>query len=283
MKVPTGYASLVGSLLPKNGIEPWMHSQRIIARDDRSMPFLVPYLHEQKIESTLVYPVNFSAPAMLDAMATDVQDPNTPELQRMQMMLQLAGADQAHQRFPEAVKKYAICYDYFQRTQMPVLQAVCLGGAGDCMVAGGALPEGKVRYTQAMALASGVGMSGLPVVMFVAAKTGDVCMTLNQVGEAEGFYDMASQIAGRFLNLEFKADCMEKVGIAREVAHRYASADEIWVNTIGLCRDGDYFLRMRSVAERLVTLRSQHGTPKQQREAQEHLAFAEQKCKERYA
>jgi hypothetical protein len=280
---PTGYASLVGGLLPKSGIEGWMHSQRIIARDNRSMPFLVPYLHQQKVEGTLVYPVDFSTPAVLDSMAREVQDPNTPEPQRMMMLLQLAATDQSYQRYPEAVKKYAACYDYFQRTNMPVQQAICLGGVGDCLVAGGALPEAKERYTQSMALAAPVGMPGLPVVMLMAAKTGDVCMTLNQVSEAEGFFDMASQIAGRFLNLEFKADCMEKVGIAREVAGRHASAAEVWQNAIGLCRDGDYFIRMRTVAERLIALRKARGTPQEVRDAETHLAFAEQKCKERYA
>lgn len=279
----TGYASLVASLLPKSGIEPWMHSQRIIARDDRSLPFLVPYLHQKKIEGTLVYPVDFSTPAVLDSMAKEVQDPNTPEPQRMMTLLQLAATDQSHQRYPEAAKKYAICYDYYQRSKMPVQQAVCLSGAGDCLLAAGKLPEAKERYTQSMALAAPVGVSGLPVVMLVAAKTGDVCMALNQVSDAEGFFDMASQIAGKFLNLEFKADCMEKVGIAREVAGRYSAAAEVWQNGIGLCRDGDYFFRMKSIAERLVALRSRRGTPQEVREAELHLAFAEQKCRERYA
>jgi hypothetical protein len=278
-----GYAQLMASLMPRNGIEPWMHSQRIVARDDTDRPFLVPAMQQLGIESALAYRVDFSTPALLDSMVKQAQSPETPELQRMQTLLQLAAVDQAYQRHPDAIQKYAVCYEYFQQQEQPVEQAMCLAGLGDSLCATGQPAEGKKRYQQAMALSSAVGMNGMPVTMLVAAKTGDVCMTLGQPGEAEAYYDMASQIAGKFLNLEFKADCMEKVGIAREVSGNRASAAEVWLNAIGLCRDGDYFFRMKTVAERLVALTKQSGTQSELREANDQLAYAEQMCRERYA
>jgi hypothetical protein len=277
-----GYVSLVGGLLPRQGIEPWMHSQRIIARDDRDSPFLVPYLRQQKVEGTLLYAVDFSTAAALDSMVEEVKNPDTPEPRRMQTLLQLAAADQAQQRHPEAIKKYAACYDYYQRQNQPVEQALCLSGLGDSLCVGGALAEGKQRYQQSMALAAPAGAPGLPVVMLVAAKTGDVCLTLGLFGDAEGFFELASQIAGQFLHLEFKADCMEKVGIARQSSGNPASAAEVWQHALGLCRDGDYFLRMRTVAERLVALRRARGSQQELREAQTQWAYAEQMCRERY-
>lgn len=278
-----GYAQAMASLLPRNGIESWMHSQRIVARDDSNTPFLVPAMQQQGIESALAYRVDFSTPALLDSMVQQVQSPDTPQLQRMQTLLQLAAVDQAHQRHPDAIEKYAVCYDYFQQQNQPVEQAICLAGYGDSLCATGATADGKKRYQQSLALSSAVGLNGMPVTMLVADKTGDACMTLGQPGEAEAYYDMASQIAGKFLNLEFKADCMEKVGIARQVSGNSASAAEVWRNAIGLCRDGDYFLRMKTVAERLVALTTQSGTVAEKRDANDQLAYADRMCRERYA
>jgi hypothetical protein len=278
-----GYAQVMAGLMPRNGFEPWMHSQRIVARDDTDTPFLVPAMQQQGIESALAYRVDFSTPVLLDSMVQQVQAPETPELQRMQTLMQLAAVDQAYQRHPDAIKKWGIANEYFQQQKMPTEQAICFAGFGDSLCATGQPAEGKKRYQQALALSSGVGLNGMPVTMLVAAKTGDVCMALGQPGEAEAYYDMASQIAGKFLNLEFKADCMEKVGIARQVSGNSASAAEVWRNAIGLCKDGDYFLRMKTIAERLVALTKQSGTLAEAREANDHLAYADRMCRERYA
>jgi hypothetical protein len=146
----------------------------------------------------------------------------------------------------------------------------------------GQMAAAKERYQQALALASPAGITSLPVVMQVSAKTGDVCMARGELQEAEEYWDLASQIAGKLVSLEFKVDCMEKIGAAREARGKYAGAAEIWMNGIALCKEGDYLVRQRTIAERLVTMYRNQRMLERQREAELELAQADRACKERY-
>lgn len=282
MADPIGYASFIGALTPVNGIEPWMHSQRIVARDDRGEPFLVPQLHKHKIEGTLVFHADFSIEALLDSMAAEVQNPDTPEAARMQTLLQLASVDYANKRYSESIAKHAILYDYFKRVKKPVLQGFCLGGVADVLFATGHMAEAKKRYKQGLALASPSGITSLPVVMQLSAKAGDVCAARGEYAEAEEYFDLASQIAGKLVSLEFKVDCMEKIGMTREARGKSAAAAEVWKNGIALCKEGDYFIRQRTIAERLVNLYRTQRMPDREIEAQLELDLAERACRERY-
>lgn len=109
-----------------------------------------------------------------------------------------------------------------------------------------------------------------------------MCMLRSEFEEAEGYHDLASQIAGKLVNLEFKVDNMEKVGVARVAQGKNASAAEVWNNGIGLCKEGDYFMRWRTIAERLVALHTLRGSQSQLHAAERELADAERACRERY-
>lgn len=279
---PAGYAAVIGRLLPRGDIEPWMHSQRIVARDDRSKPFLVPHLHAQKIEGTLVFHADFSTEAMLDSMAAEAVAPETPEPTRMMQLLQLAAVDFGHRRHGQAVEKYGICYAYFERTSQPALQALCLAGVGDVLMATQQPAPGKEKFQQGLALCAPAGVPGLPVTMQLCAKTGDACMVLREFEEAAGYYDMASQIAGKLLNLEYKCDNMEKLGIARASLNDAGEAVRIWRLAIGLCKEGDYFIRWRSILDHMIALYQAIGMRAELREATNERAGVDQICKERY-
>ena len=277
-----GYATLIGRLLPRDGIQPWMHSQRIVARDDRDKPFLVPHLHEQKIEGTLVFHADFSTEAMLDGMADEVKDPETPEPERMQKLLVLAAVDFGYKRYGQAVEKYGICYEWFEKNAQPVQQGVCLGGVGDVLFATGRVAEAKQRYQQGLAHAAPQGVGGLPVVMLLAAKAGDACMARKEYREAADYFDMASQVAGKLLSLEFKCDQMEKLGLARAANRDTGGAVTIWEQAIGICKEGEYFIRWRSILANMAAFYGDLGIDQKQREAQREHAAIDRICKERY-
>ncbi|MBC8071251.1 MAG: hypothetical protein IAG13_23200 [Deltaproteobacteria bacterium] len=279
---PVGYASVIGRLLPRDGIQPWMHSQRIIARDDRARASIVPHLHEQKIDNTLVFHADFSTEAMLDALAEEATAPETPEATRMMQILQLAALDFGHKRYVQAVEKYGICYSYFERAQLPSMQALCLAGVGDVQLANRNARDAKARYQQGLALSAPDGVNGLPVTMQLCSKAGDACMVIEHHEEAAGYYDMASQIAGKLLNLEYKCDNMEKVGIARASRNDVAGAVEIWKLAIGICKEGDYFTRWRSILDHSIALYAGVGLVEDKRDAERERAGVDRICKERY-
>ena len=194
----------------------------------------------------------------------------------------LASVDYAHQRHGQAVQKYAACYDWFEAHGLPAQQALCLGGLGDVLLATGRLVDAKERYQQALALAAPQGAAGLPVVMLVAAKAGDVCMATKDYREAEGYLDIASQIAGTLLSLELKCDLMEKIGLARSASHDVGGAVKIWRQAIEICRQGDYFVRWRSILANMAAFYGRCGLGHERREVQlEHDAI-DRICKERY-
>ena len=200
----------------------------------------------------------------------------------MQTLLQLAAIDLSHDRSTDAVDKYAVCYEYYLKENRPVQQAMCLGGVADVMAKNNQIELAKGRYQQGLALSSKAGVEGLPVVMLLAGKAGEMCMLRAEYEESEGYHDLASQIAGKVVSLEYKVDNMEKVGIARYAQGKYAGAAEVWKNGIGLCKEGDYFIRWKTLAERLVNLHTLHGKESQLREAEVELAEANRVCRERY-
>ena len=265
---PAAYLGVVGGLVPRDGIQPWMQSQRIIVRDRRDDRVLIPHLNEQDIDNTLLLPVDFSTDAMVDGLVEEVGDPDTPEPQRMQNLLLLANIDYSHKRFGDAVDKYRVLYNYHGKQEQPVMQAMCIGGVGDVLMSNGDDVGAKEKYQQGLALSAPAKVRGLPITMMLCAHTGDVCMRLEEYDQAEGYYDNASQVAGGLLNLEFKCDMMEKVGMAQRAQQRVGDAVATWKLTIDRCKDADYFLRWGSTLDNLIDAYDEAGMTAERRQAQ---------------
>lgn len=277
---PAAYSALIGGLLPRRGPEPWMASTRVVARDRNEDRFLIPHVEAMKLDLTLVYRVNFSTEAMIDSLVEETRDPQTPEPRRMQNLLMLAGIDYAHKRYADAIDKYRVVYNYHEKHGRPVLQALALGGVGDALMASGDVDGAKVRYQQGLALSAPRDVEGLPVTMQLCARAGDACMHRKEYEEAEGYYDLASQIAGKLMNLEFKCDMMEKVGIARQARKNIGGAVQIWTLGVERCKDGNYYHRWKSILDRLVLVYDQAGMRKEKREAERERAGLEVLMKE---
>jgi hypothetical protein len=93
-------------------------------------------------------------------------------------------------------------------------------------------------------------------------------MRLKSFGEAEGYYDNASQIAGKLVNLEYKCDMMEKVGLARWGKRDIGGAVQIWKLGIERCKDGHYLMRWKSILDHMAVLYGENHQVAEQREAQ---------------
>lgn len=52
---PAGYAQIVATFVPNGPIQPWMRGTRILVRDDRSAPFLIPALRNAEAPGVLIY------------------------------------------------------------------------------------------------------------------------------------------------------------------------------------------------------------------------------------
>ncbi|NPC76505.1 hypothetical protein HPP05_43025, partial [Corallococcus exiguus] len=267
-----GFAQLVGELLPRDGFQPWMRSMRVVVRDDRESPFLVPALRKQKAPGVLLYEPDLSTAALTDSLAQEALDPNVPEPERMQALLQLAALDYAHQRFPAAIEKYSLLHAYYAEKELRELQALCLQGTGDVLRRVGKLELAREKYQQGLAVA--VQTKALPILLNLSMAAGDVSLDLKQYPDAEGYFDISDRVAAKALNPYAKADAIEKLGLARYLRKDLGGAVKAWRDAVTLCKSAEYAPRLRSVLERLVKVYGDAGMrPEQQACTQELRAL----------
>lgn len=244
-----GFSQLVGQLLPHDGFQPWMRSLRIVVRDDRESPFLVPALRKLQVSGVLVYQPDLSTAALTDSLAKEAVDPAMPVPERMQALLQLAALDFSHKRYPASLEKYALLHTYYAEQGLKELQALCLQGAGDVLRAVGKLEQAKERYQQGLAVA--VQTKALPILINLSMAAGDVSLELKQYADAEGYFDITDRVAAKALNPYPKADALEKLGLARYLRKEAGKAVAAWNDAATLCRAVEYTVRLRSVLHRM--------------------------------
>jgi MalT-like TPR region len=252
--VPPSYVDALSALFPSPGSEPdpaWA-GIRLILRDDKTKPLLVPELRRQRNPHVLIYEPDLTPAAMMDSMAREVADPALPEGERMQLLGQLAALDFAHGRLDEAAAKYGVLYDYYRKGNAPAMQALVLQGVGDILRKTGNLPLARERYAQGLTLA--LETQSLPLMLSLAYNVGDAALALGRFDEADGHLDVARTIAGKTLNPQLQADAMEKMGIARLQLRRYGEAAAIWNEAAEVCRACNYRDRLCSILERLSAL-----------------------------
>jgi tetratricopeptide (TPR) repeat protein len=248
-----GYASAIQGLIPRHGLQPWMPNVRVLVRDDRNRPFLIPNLQRETLDLLLFYDrLDLSTDAMTQALVDDAIDPAVPEPERMAAMVQLAALDYSYRRYDQAYAKWSLLFGYYQRMQQPPMQALALNGAADVLRAVGKLPEAKVKYQQGLALAQ--SLEALPIALVLLMGIGEVCLRLNQWVEAEGYLNLADQIATKTLQTTAKCDILERHGIALRALGRVADAQKKWRACVDLSREFQHHERAESVLGHLIAL-----------------------------
>ena len=245
------YVDAVSSLLTSASAAPdpaWA-GVRLILRDDKKKPTLIPRLRQQKNPHVLVYEPDLSPAAMMDAMAREAGEPTLSEAERMQVLGQLAAVDFSYGRLDEAAAKYGVLYDYYTRGKAPAMQALVLQGVGDILRKAGNVPLARERYGQGLAHA--LETQSLPLILSLSYNVGDTSLALKNWADADGHLDVAQTIAGKMLNPQLQADAMEKMGIARFEEKRFAEAVAIWSQGAEVCRGCGHRARLCSILERL--------------------------------
>jgi tetratricopeptide (TPR) repeat protein len=266
------YVDAVSSLLPLASAAPdpaWA-GVRLILRDDKKKPTLIPQLRRQKNPHVLVYEPDLSPAAMMDAMAREATDPTLSEAERMQVLGQLAAVDFSYGRLEEAAAKYGVLYDYYTRGKAPAMQALVLQGVGDILRKSGNLPLARERYGQGLTHA--LETQSLPLMLSLSYNVGDTSLALKNWADADGHLDVAQTIAGKMLNPQLQADAMEKMGIARIEQKRFADAVAIWNQAAEVCRGCNHRARLCSILERLSAVYAEGRRYTEQRVCDGELA-----------
>jgi tetratricopeptide (TPR) repeat protein len=252
--VPDAWADALASLLPSaaNPPDPAWAGVRLVLRDDKKQPVLIPELRRQKNPHVLIYEPDLTPAALMDSMAREALDPTLSEAERMEVLGQLAPLDFAYDRLDEAAAKYGVLYDYYTRGKAPGMQALVLQGVGDILRKKGNLRLARDRYAQGLTHA--LETQSLPLLLGLTYNVGDTNLALENWADADGHLDIARTIASKLMNPQLQADAMEKMGIARLAQQRYADAVAIWTEAAEVCRGCNHRDRLCSILERLAAL-----------------------------
>jgi tetratricopeptide (TPR) repeat protein len=256
--------------------EPWMRYGRVIGRDDRATHVASRVLGEKKARGVLAFDVDFSIDAMAADMSAEAVDPSVPLGDRMQAYLQLAMIDMSYKRHEEATRKYSILYEYYARADAPIMQAMCLLGAGDCLRMAGDFASAKDRYQQGLAivmqarsphpiaappLADGspnpnpaMHPSAPPVLLNLLLAAAETSMALQQFEDARDGFDSASRVAAKCMNPFAAADALERQGDAEVALGQHAAALTAWTDAEKIARAYHHHDRLESVLERIHKL-----------------------------
>ena len=247
------YAEIVGGLIPRRGLEPWMARTRVLLRDDRSARFLIPNLAEEGVERVLFYQdLDLSPDGLVQSLVDEAADPDAPEDDRLTALVQLAAIDYSHGRFSDSIRKWGVLFEAYVRKDDVPMQALCLGGVGDVLRRMGNLPEAKKKYQQGLALAQ--DLSAFPVALNLLIGVGEVCIQREEWEEAEGYLSIADQLASKLRLVYPKCDIMDRHGLALLALGRTDEAQAKWRATADVGREVQYYARCESALNNLVRL-----------------------------
>jgi hypothetical protein len=252
-----GWARLMAPFLDAGEIHGWMRQLRVLARDDRDHPALVPAVDHRRPEGVVIYELDLSTATLVEEMARDAVDPSVPKEERMTLLLQLAAIDFGYQRFEDATAKYRIVFEHFAERGQPLQQAMCLEGVASVLRRVGSHAQARARLQQALVLATS---SGVPMAMLnVLTALGEVCLDLGQPADAAGYLELADAAARRALQPYARCDVLERIGEARWLLDDWGGAIRAWTQAAELSRQLKYVTRWLGVEQRLVSAFSQAG------------------------
>ncbi len=268
-----GYQQLVNQFVPGGGPEPWMSGLRVIARDDRENPFMLPALRVQKAPGVLLYELDMSPAALNDALVREAADKSHSLADRMQALVQLAGLDYAYKRYPQALEKYRVLYSYHAAQNSPTMQALVLQGMGDVLRRTNDLKGSRLKYHQALTLA--LATQTLPLILHLTFALGEISLETNDNRDAAGYFGLTEKIAGRLVNPFARAEALEKQGIAYQRLGKQTEAMVAWIGAAALCKSFAYHQRHCTVLDRLIPVYKSLFLSEQRRACEADLEAAQ--------
>jgi tetratricopeptide (TPR) repeat protein len=254
---PVGYRALVGPLLAEQSVEPWMDRHRFLLRDQEERQFLLPELKAKKNDRVLVMNLDFSNERWVDDLVKTASNKSLPAEERVNAFFLLATVDFGFRRFPQALEKYGVCFNFFAERGDTVMQSLCLTGAADTTKQAGR-PEEALRFYQ-QSLALGVEQQNLPIIQQGAYGAGVTSLELNRDRDAEGYLKHADDAAAKMYNPYAKCDAMEKRGLVAWRLGKIDEAIELWTKGKELAKQFFYNERAASILDWLIALSRQSG------------------------
>lgn len=241
------FLKLVSTLVPWEGLEPWMPGVRLVVRDaPLTPPVAERYAQAPRLR---VHPVDFGPEALEESMQEEVADESRTDEDRMNTLLSLALLDYAHNRFDDALHKYEKLLGYYQHTGNKPMQALVMSGLGDLNHRSELLVHAKYWYECALVP---LAEAPTPVLLFSVLKNlGQVSYKLGDYPTAGQYFEMVDQVATQMRDAEGKAWALEWRGLSQERQGQYGEAVESWKTAAELSRSVGMDANLRANLEHL--------------------------------
>jgi tetratricopeptide (TPR) repeat protein len=264
------YAQLIGSIMPIADVLPWMAPLRIVVYDDRSQKLLTTAMRSRQVAHVLTFEVDFSTPALTDSLTRDASDTSLPIPERMACLMQLAALDYSYKRYPDALQKYGVLYNYYEEQKIPAMQALCLHGAGDTLRGGGQPAAAKDMMQRGIVLS--MEHKNLAALLNLLISIVEVCFDLGQHQDAESYADSGTKVAAGVLNPFAYADLYERKGDAQLAQGKTVEGLATYKRCEELCKTYEYFHRWKSVLGKQMQFYEREQMTRQRSEAESELA-----------
>lgn len=220
------WAELVARVVQHEFPNPWCHHLRFIVRDDAIGTAVA--LRLAGSPRVRRYAPDLSNEAMARAMEAEADDEAKPLEQRLQTLFVLANVDYANQKFGDALAKYALLLKYYTGVRDPTMAALVLNGMGEVEARRGNLAAASRCFETAWEPVSQAPGPPVPVMLNIVLNLGNLRMQQQQWAEAEGYYDVAQQLATLQRAPTTKVDCIENLGVCQYMQGKVEPALRSW-------------------------------------------------------
>lgn len=257
------WLGLVGAVVPRGGVAPWMRALRVIARDAGVPGEAHPDL--SRAPRVRFVETDFGPAALEAAIREDVADERLSDEARMQALVAEASLDYARGRSADAIAKYQHALGHYQRTENLTMQAMVMHGLGDVCRRADMNDQALHWYECAAVPAAGCDV---PVVLAVVVRSlGQLMFELGRYDDAAGYFDGLDTLAGRLLDPENKAYALEWKGESQRILGRPRDAITTWEAACTLCRSVGMPEPLRALLTRMQPVYRDVGMPERARAA----------------
>jgi tetratricopeptide (TPR) repeat protein len=264
-----GYAELIRHVVQHDFPNPWCHHLRFIARDEPATPAV----RDALLDSPRVqwYEPDLSHEAVQRSIEDEAADESLPLEDRMTNFLMLAGGDQANRRYHDALEKYSLLLQYHAPMGNLSMAALALNGMGETYERMGDLESAADSFQAALIPATQAEYPPVPVLLTITLNLAGLRYGQERWAEAEGYYDLAQQLATAARNPPVKIECLEFRGICQHRQTKLEEAEQSWYEGSVIAGALEELELCRRLVARLRQYYEETGQHAKERERREQL------------
>jgi tetratricopeptide (TPR) repeat protein len=189
----SAFATLIEEVLQHDFPFPWCHHLRFLIREDPAARALERLLaRSPRIQW---YEPDLSMDAVNRSMEAEIVDDTLPVEERLNTLMVMAVTDCAHNRLPQALKKYELLLQYHAPMGNYAMAALALNGMGEVYERSGDLDRANESYEAALIPASHGDNPAIPVFLNVLLNLANLRRAQERWEDAGAYFDMVQQLA----------------------------------------------------------------------------------------